>query len=206
MWKEASLAFGNFGMEGIFGHSRNMWAEYPRFSMALHLDVSFLSWSLCCGLRGVFKTNVSWRAWGPQGRMTISGMCRQNYGALTTLAARNPASRCPSPLPGPCFSGARPRPRVEADTSQAGSAPLASHPLPVMSVSFGGVRFSVFRPSLQPHPALVCHCWAVWTSACLEVWKDGFRFVLGSACAVFSAFLFPPLWNTVRRIVCIREI
>lgn len=76
--------------------------------------------------------------------MTISGTCRQNYGALTTLAARNPASRCPSPLPGPCFSGARPRPRVEADTSQAGSAPLASHPLPVMSVSFGGGSVFLF--------------------------------------------------------------
>lgn len=122
LWKEASLAFGNFGMEGIYGHSRNMWAEYPRFSMALHLDVSFLSWSLCCGLRGVFKTNVSWRAWGPQGRMTISGTCRQNYGALTTLAARNPASRCPSPRPGPCFSGARPRPRVWAASARSGGS------------------------------------------------------------------------------------
>lgn len=130
----------------------------------------------------------------------------ERRGPCSHSSSLKPSLPLPSPLPGPCFSCMCPGPRVCGAedacmgvrlrrTSQAGPTSSASpSTFRHVHLVFEWLCFSVFRPSLQPHSALVCHGWTVWTNAaCLEIWENDFYFVWGSVCAVFSEFLFPPL-------------
>lgn len=90
-------------------------AEDPRFSTALPLNVYFWSWSLRCGLGGVFKTNVDLEA--PRVGWPSRECVTRSKGGLATLTAWSPASHCPSPLPGPYFSCMWPRPPGSVEPS-----------------------------------------------------------------------------------------
>lgn len=150
--------------------------------MALHLNIHSLSWSLFCNLREIiFKTNVSQGAWGPQGRMSISGRCSWKLGSSCPSGSQKPTSHCPSPISWPLFQthvAQALRVHRAEDTCMGVELRCTSsafslshwlpHPFSVMPISFSIVFFiSVLWPSLQLHSISVYYCWAIWTSACL---------------------------------------
>lgn len=206
----ASPAFGNSHMEGTCSHWRSTWAEYPRLPTALHWNGYFSSSSLCCSLRGVLKTNGSWRAWGPGvGWPSEEGVARREW--HFTLAAWSPAPFAQAHflvlISHACGQGPR-----ELRMTAWGKAEMhitgwlcvtgfRIHflwPLSCFPVCF--FLFSDLPCSL----ILVCHCWILWASACLEIWNfHSFGICL---CCAFWVSL-PSLWNTVRRyVLCLWNI
>lgn len=190
-----------------------MGQNLPEFSMAPHLNIYFLSWSLSRGLGEViFKTIVSWGAWGAR----VGGPPQEHVaGSRGPLPVGQPEAQRPTAqvhflvlVSHACDTGPRAPWAEDAcmavklrRTSQARSVSLASIFCNVrLIVRVFLFLFSDLSCSLILH-RYVSHCWTSWTRACLEIWKNYFHFVLGSVSAVFSEFLFPPLWNTVSRYV-----